>query len=72
VVIAIRDITASETEAKMAFNNSWSCLFQCAWSATTEVEEFASGVGGHCRVPSKYFIRSYPMRIVRKVACQEG
>jgi hypothetical protein len=47
VVIAIRDITASETEAKIACSSDWSCLFQYAWSATTEVEECASGVGGH-------------------------
>jgi len=72
VVIAIRDITASEIEAKIAFSNNWSCLFQCAWSATTEAEECALGVGGHWRVPSRYFIRSYPMRMVRKFALQEG
>jgi hypothetical protein len=68
VLITIRDITASESEAKMAFNSNWSCLNQCAWSAIAEAEEFASGVIGHQRVPSKYFIRSYPMRMVRKVA----
>jgi len=68
VLITVRDITASESEAKMAFNSNWSCLNQCAWSAIAEAEEFASGVIGHQRVPSKYFIRSYPMRMVRKVA----
>jgi hypothetical protein len=69
VFITVRDITASESEAKMAFNSNWSCLNQCVWSAITEAEEFASSVVGHRRVSSKYFIRSYPMRMVRKVAC---